>query len=398
MFSASIAMIFVLRKRSIGGKWKLSLLVGGTALIAHLFDYFVTLSVSPDLSLEANPIWRTVIERMGLDFAIWYGLTGKIILAILSFECFAYYLIQRETLLPKKTDGFVSFFRNFGKHNGSQKRPSLENMINFFNFLFAFIGHFCFYIAFLNSRVNSDAYLLLPSMPVMLFVYLVVLTFAYLFGNYILFKRKLDDSGEQKMKAEKTFNKSSISKLTSCGIAFIFLFSVSGCFLQKGYDAEADLMATILFPAEADEKTGAHKLMDVYEVRGHLTNESILHETSWGAAYVPHLVLDVEETIKVEPKGKGKTSAVSTQIDYLKITCRQVSEDYHGIYEMGETTAGAIDKKVSVIGAVYRCGDNWYICEKDETEIYCDIDGKAAYDSTHIQLINLKIHEIGKPK
>jgi hypothetical protein len=199
------------------------------------------------------------------------------------------------------------------------------------------------------------------------------------------------------MKAEKPLNKSSMSLLTLCGIAFMFLFSVSGCFLQKGYDAEADLMATILFPAEADKKAEAYKLMDVYEVRGHLTNESILHETAWGVAYVPHLVLDVEETIKVEPKGKGVTSAVSTQIDYLKITCRQVSEDYHGIYEMGETTAGAIDKKVSVIGAVYRCGDNWYICEKEETEIYCDINGKS-YTSSHIQLMNLKIDEIRKPK
>ena len=191
IFFASIAMIFVLRKHSIRGKWKLSFLVGCTALIAHLFDYFVTLSASSDLSLEANPIWRAVIDRMGLDFAIWYGLTGKIILSILSFECFAYYLIQRETLLPVKTDGFVSFFRNFGKHNSSKKRPSLKNMTNFFSFLFAFIGHFCFYIAMLNSLVNSDDYLFFPSMPVMLIAYLVVLTVAYLLGNYIFFKKSL---------------------------------------------------------------------------------------------------------------------------------------------------------------------------------------------------------------
>ena len=65
---------------------------------------------------------------------------------------------------------------------------------------------------------------------------------------------------------------------------------------------------------------------------------------------------------------------------------------------MGETTADAIDKKVRIQGVVYRCGGNWYICEKDETEIYCDIDGKAAYDSTHIQLINLDIDELGNPK
>jgi len=200
------------------------------------------------------------------------------------------------------------------------------------------------------------------------------------------------------MKAKKTFNKSSISQLASYGIVFIFLFFVSGCFLQKWDDAAGDLAATILLPPETDEKTEAHRLMDTYEVRGLLTNESILHETAWGAAYVPHLVLDVEETIKVKPKGKGVASAVSTQNEYLKITCRQVSADFYGIYEMGETTADAIDKKVSIQGAVYRCGDNWYICEKDETEIYCDIDGNAGYDSTHIQLMNLKIDEISKLK
>jgi hypothetical protein len=83
------------------------------------------------------------------------------------------------------------FFRNFGKHKHDKKRPSLENMINFFSFLFAFIGHFCFYIAMLNSLANSDVYLLLPSMPVMLMAYLVILTFAYLFGNYIFFKSKV---------------------------------------------------------------------------------------------------------------------------------------------------------------------------------------------------------------
>ncbi|MBW2219623.1 MAG: hypothetical protein JRF40_09065, partial [Deltaproteobacteria bacterium] len=102
-------------------------------------------------------------------------------------------------------------------------------------------------------------------------------------------------------------------------------------------------------------------------------------------------------TIKVKPKVKGPSSAVSTKNEYLKITCRQVSDDFHGIYEMGETTADALDKKVRIQGVVYRCGGNWYICEKDETEIYCDIDGKA-YASSHIQLMNLKIDELSKPK
>ena len=200
------------------------------------------------------------------------------------------------------------------------------------------------------------------------------------------------------MKENKIFNKNSISQLTSYGIAFIFLFLVSGCFLKKGDDAAAEMTAILLVPIKADEKTEAHRLTDVYKVRGLLTNESILHETAWGVAYVPHFELDVEEIIRIDPKNKDVMSPVSTKNEYLKITCRQVSDDYHGIYEMGEATAAALDKKVSIQGAVYRCGDNWYICEKVETEIYCDIDGKAAYDSTHIHLMNLKIDEISKPK
>jgi hypothetical protein len=168
--------------------------------------------------------------------------------------------------------------------------------------------------------------------------------------------------------------------------------------LQKGNDAAAELAMLMLFPTEPDEKTEPYRLMDIYEVRGLLTNESILHETMWGAAYVPHLELDVEEVIKIDPKDKGLASPVSTKNEYMKITCRQVSDDYHGIYQMGEATAAALDKKVSIQGAVYRCGDNWYICEKDETEVYCDTYGKEAYNFTHIQLMNLKTDKISKYK
>lgn len=197
------------------------------------------------------------------------------------------------------------------------------------------------------------------------------------------------------MQGEKIFNKSSISQLTSCGIVFIFLFLVSGCFLQKGQDASADLMAMILFPTEPDEKTEAHRLMDVYEVRGLLTNESILHETAWGAAYVPHFVLDVEEIRKVLLGAKTKSSPASSKNEYLKLTCREVSDGIHGIYEMDEFLRTAIDQKVQIQGTIYPCGDNWYICDKDETEVYCDSNNKT-YHSGHVELINLKTDELSK--
>jgi len=112
VFAGSVGMVFVLRMHHMKGKWKASCAVGSIALAAHLLDYYVTLKVSPDLSLEANPLWCIVVDKMGLKVALWYGLTGKIMLAVLSFEFFAYYLIHRESLLPNNANNFLSFCKN----------------------------------------------------------------------------------------------------------------------------------------------------------------------------------------------------------------------------------------------------------------------------------------------
>ena len=144
------------------------------AFAAHIFDYYVTLKISPDLSFEANPLWLIVVHKMGLNAALWYGLTGKIILSVLSFEFFAYYLIHRKSLIPKQSDSFLSFCRNFGRNKRS-KRLNLIPMLNFFSFLFSLLGLFCLYVALLNSITDESLYLLMPSMPLMLLVYLFVL-------------------------------------------------------------------------------------------------------------------------------------------------------------------------------------------------------------------------------
>ncbi len=190
VFLAVIAMIFVLRKHSLRGKWQASLIVGSVSLAAHLIDFFGTLKVCPDLSFEANPIWCVVVEKMGLSLARWYGFTGKVLLAIISFEFFAYYLIQRETLLPDRAQGFFSFWQNFGKKDLSKSVIRFANIKNLFAFLFALIGPFCLYIALLNSITDSELYMRMPSMPLMLLLYLFFLTLAFLFGNYWSFKRK----------------------------------------------------------------------------------------------------------------------------------------------------------------------------------------------------------------
>ena len=190
VFFGSIGMVFVLRRHSMKGKWKASLMVGGIAFAAHLLDYYVTLRMNPDLSFEANPLWSIVVHKMGLNVAFWYGLTGKILLAVLSFEFFAFYLIHRKSLMPKEADGFLSFCRNFGRGKSSNK-VNFILMLNFFSFLFSFIGLFCFYVSLLNSITDEAFYLLMPSMPLMLLVYLSVLVLAYFLSNYRVFKDRL---------------------------------------------------------------------------------------------------------------------------------------------------------------------------------------------------------------
>ena len=189
VFFVMIGMIFVLRRYSLRGKWQASLIVGIVSLIAHMVDFFGTLRVCPDLSFEANPIWCVVVDKMGLVLARWYGFTGKVLLAVIGFEFFAYYLIQREKLIPDKVRGFFSFWNNFGMKQDSKKIIRFANIKNFFAFLFALVGPFCLYIALLNSITDSELYMRMPSMPLMLLLYIIILTLVYLFGNYWAAKR-----------------------------------------------------------------------------------------------------------------------------------------------------------------------------------------------------------------
>ena len=169
--------------------YRRSLIVGIVSLIAHMVDFFGTLRVCPDLSFEANPIWCVVVDKMGLVLARWYGFTGKVLLAVIGFEFFAYYLIQREKLIPDKVRGFFSFWNNFGMKQDSKKIIRFANIKNFFAFLFALVGPFCLYIALLNSITDSELYMRMPSMPLMLLLYIIILTLVYLFGNYWAAKR-----------------------------------------------------------------------------------------------------------------------------------------------------------------------------------------------------------------
>lgn len=73
----AVAMAYVLRHEMRRAVWTAAAIVGLVALLANFADYFVTLYRSPDLTLEANPLWRNIVDSFGLQVAKWYGHTGK---------------------------------------------------------------------------------------------------------------------------------------------------------------------------------------------------------------------------------------------------------------------------------------------------------------------------------
>jgi hypothetical protein len=188
VFGGAIALGLVLRRLPMRGSWIPSLAVGAVALAAHLIDYLVTLGISPDLAMEGNPIWRVVIDRYGPGVARLYGLTGKLLLAILSFELYAFYTIQREDLFPARADSIGAFWRGFGR---SRRRPAVRwaNLVSAFAFCFALTGPFFFYVALLNLAVEHPVYLRMPSLPLALVFYVGGLVLAYLTATYRAYRR-----------------------------------------------------------------------------------------------------------------------------------------------------------------------------------------------------------------
>ncbi len=171
------------------GHWAPAAAVGSVSLCAHLLDYAVTLRMSPTLGAEGNPIWRIAIDHFGLPIAKLYGLTGKILLAVLASEFFALYLIQRVELFPDRAEGFRSFWRGFGSARAGRSRVQWRNLVNFFSFSFALLAPFFFYVALLNSLVESPVYLRFPAMPLVLAFYLGVIVVAYFLTTYRAYTR-----------------------------------------------------------------------------------------------------------------------------------------------------------------------------------------------------------------
>jgi hypothetical protein len=101
------AVGYVLRNEGVT-IWRPASLFGILALAANLADYFVTLQRSPDLTFEANPLWRDVVDHFGLRIARWYGFTGKVLVSVLAAQMFAFYLSQREAIYPAHTRSLLT--------------------------------------------------------------------------------------------------------------------------------------------------------------------------------------------------------------------------------------------------------------------------------------------------
>lgn len=186
VFGGAVGLGLILKRTDTRGVWPAALAVGALGLLAHLLDYFFTLKITPDLSMEANPIWRVVIDRFGLAFARVYGLTGKILLSVVSTELFAWHLSHRASLFPKEAKSFSEFVRLLGRG-----APQLGNIRSFFAFAFALFGPYFFYITFMNvtGDSSSELYEQLPSPPVAILVYFVGVTAAYFGSMWRAFKR-----------------------------------------------------------------------------------------------------------------------------------------------------------------------------------------------------------------
>ncbi len=189
VFAAALFLLSVFKNRTDLCRRYLTpaLAAGFLNLAAHLGDFFVTVRITPDLGLEANPLWLAAATAFGLKTAIWYGLTGKILLSIISFELYFVYLSGRSALYPREKGGLLFFFRNFGSVPNNYGGKKAKGLFNIFSFLFSLSGLYCFYVIFLNIAFYSGSPVLkygFPDPAAFLIVYLAVLTAVYFIENY----------------------------------------------------------------------------------------------------------------------------------------------------------------------------------------------------------------------
>ena len=185
---SSVLMILPIRKKMTKRIFLLASIIGGISLVAHLGDYFITLHITPDLADEANPLWKIVLETYGLTLAKWYGLTGKIFLSILSFEFFAFYLISLKKLFPEGGLRFWGFLKKYG--TTARKKINFGFIFNIFSFLFAMLGPFYIYVAYMNSILYTSLYDKLIPIPIAMILYIIIMIFLYFLNGFSSYAKR----------------------------------------------------------------------------------------------------------------------------------------------------------------------------------------------------------------
>ena len=184
--AGATVMAYVLRRERRRAIWLVVVIVGAVALAANLADYVVTLFRSPDLSLEANPLWSIVVDRWGLGPAKLYGLTGKFLVSILAGQMFGFYLSNRERLFPARAGSVPEFLRQMGNRSRNP-RERLAALFTLFAFFFAGIQLLYFYIAYLNWVEEPDLLIHLPSVPAAILILIISLSIAFVAITYRAF-------------------------------------------------------------------------------------------------------------------------------------------------------------------------------------------------------------------
>ncbi len=154
--------------------------VGLLALVCHLQDIGLTLWTTPDLAQEINPIWLAVVQAWGVPAAIAYGSSGKLLLALLSYQLFALYLVQRRGMYPaaETSAGFRVFWAAFGASPGLGPQRFLS-WVNLFAFVFPLVAPLMLYASLLNSTDSPALLRVLPPWPLVCVVWVGAVAVAW---------------------------------------------------------------------------------------------------------------------------------------------------------------------------------------------------------------------------
>ena len=173
-----------LRRHATRAVRRAALAAGAFALAANLADFTVTLWKSPGLAIEANPLWRNVIEAWGLPAAIGYGLTGKIFLSLLAGQLFGFYLLRRGRLAPAMPGSWREFVLGGGAAAAGWRGRATDTF-TVFAFFFAGIQPLSFYFAVWNAVEDPWWLDRMPSIAATVVALLLLLTGLLLADLYV---------------------------------------------------------------------------------------------------------------------------------------------------------------------------------------------------------------------